>query len=61
MCGTRPGLSATLERRPIASVGRDDTAKITPADPVTRMRKRLAGVTSIDCSLAPAESWEVCE
>ena len=56
MCGTRPGLSATLERRPIASVGRDDTAKITPVDPVTRMRKRLAGVTSIDCSLAPAET-----
>ena len=30
MCGTRPVLSATLERRPIGPVGRDDAAKISP-------------------------------
>ena len=56
MCGTRPVLSATLERRPVGLVGRDDTAKISPADPVARMRKRLAEVKSIDCSLGPAET-----
>ena len=56
MCGTRPGISATLQRRPIGPVEHDDMAKVMPVDPVARVRKRLAGLKSSERTLAPAET-----